>query len=105
MSWSDFLQNTISEGLGAYGEVSKLDAEAEAEKYKYLNSTVPQHTSDPNQFREVEPVKGQNSDGSTLVDMPNQKYGGLPLWAWGGMAATLFIIILIVLLSTRGRKG
>lgn len=104
MSWSDFFQGAISEGLTAYGEVSKIEAEAEAEKYKYLN-TVPKNTADPNAHRETEPVKGQDSDGSTIVGIPYREYGGLPLWAWGGMAATFLIIILVIVLSTGKRKG
>lgn len=108
MSWSDFLQGALNDGLKTYGEVSKIDAQAEADKWQYLQNqqTVPQNTGDPNEFREVEPVKGQNSDGSTLVGMTTRQYGGLPVWAWGGMALTFLIIILVIVLSTRsGRKG
>ncbi len=63
MSWSDFLQGALNDGLKTYGEVSKIDAQAEADKWQYLQNqqTVPQNTGDPNEFREVEPVKGQNS--------------------------------------------
>ncbi|MGD8172619.1 hypothetical protein ACQEXU_13225 [Vibrio sp. TRT 21S02] len=106
MSWSDFFQSALNEGLNAYGEVGKAEAAAEAEKWKYLQSqnTIPQNTGDPNEFREVEPAKGQDSDGTTLVQTANQKYGGLPLWAWGGMAMTFFLIVLVVVLSGSRRR-
>ncbi|NCO45018.1 hypothetical protein B9J90_13440 [Vibrio sp. V09_P4A23P171] len=99
MSWTDF----IKDGLGAYVEIEKSKNETEKSKWDYM-SNVPQNTGDPNDFREAEPVKGQQSNGETLVALPNQKYGGVPVWGWGVIGLTFVIILSVLVMSlSRGK--
>ncbi len=107
-----FLGGLANDGLDVWGQIEKSKADAkgtaaaaELEKYKYLNSqkAQPQQpTGDPNAYREAEPVKGTNNDGSTLVQAQQKTYGGVPVWGWG--LGALVVLMMLVIGLGRGRR-